>query len=115
MLCHVAKIRNGSAPDYLGEHFVPLNRVHDRITRSSVTAVPNPETNGDFTFRDNGRYAKPKVRGFGDKSFSAKGVQLWNNLPQSLRDIPRHHQGLRTISSLPCLDFEWNSWIHYSK
>ena len=36
MLCHVHKIRYGLAPDYLGEHFIPLNTVRSRNTESNV-------------------------------------------------------------------------------
>ncbi|XP_053400521.1 uncharacterized protein LOC128557298 [Mercenaria mercenaria] len=89
ILCHVHKIRYGSAPDYLGENFVPLSTVHTRNTRSSVVAQSNlVDCDGSYLFRDTGQFSKPRVRGFGERSFASKGVQLWNNLPQSIRDIP---------------------------
>ena len=90
MLGHVHKIRYGLAPDYMGEHFIPLKTVHSRNTRSNVFVTNNcPSVVNDFQFNDTGIFAKPRVKGFGEKSFVSRGVLLWNDLPQSLRDIPK--------------------------
>ena len=87
ILCHVFKIKQGTAPDYLGEHFVPLNSVHNRCTRSNMTAIPIPDASFSFTFSNNGRYVIPKVGSFGKKSFSYRAVYLWNALPKTIRNI----------------------------
>ena len=90
MLGHVHKIRYGLAPDYMGEHFIPLKTVHSRNTRSNIFVTNNcPSVVNDFQFNDTGKFAKPRVKGFGEKSFVSRGVLLWNDLPQSLRDIPK--------------------------
>ena len=84
-LCHVHKIKYGTAPDYLAEHFVPINSIHDRCTRSRVSA--RSKVNADFTFNDTGRFYQPKVGSFGKKSFAYNGIHLWNTLPQELRNV----------------------------
>ena len=71
ILCHVFKIKSGTAPDYLGEYFSLASSVHGYSTR----------------FRDNGSYTIPKVKGFGKKSFAYKGCMLWNDLPLYIRKI----------------------------
>ena len=71
ILCHVFKIKSGTAPDYLGEYFSLASSVHGYFTR----------------FRDNGSYTIPKVKGFGKKSFAYKGCMLWNDLPLYIRKI----------------------------
>ena len=71
ILCHVFKIRSGTAPDYLSKYFNSASSVHGYSTR----------------FRDNGSYTIPQVKGFGQKSFAYKGCMLWNDLPLSVRKI----------------------------
>ena len=88
MLCHVHKIKYGYAPDYLGKHFIPLNTVHSRNTSSNVLITQNSPSDGHVQFNDTGKFAKLRVKGFGERSFASKGIQLLNSLPQSLRDIP---------------------------
>ena len=90
ILSHVHKIRYGSAPDYLGEHFKPLGNVHTLNTRSNKIARPNKD-GFDFIFEDSGRFSKPRVRSFGERSFACVGINLWNNLPQQIRDIKGHN------------------------
>ena len=68
ILCHVFKIKNGIAPDYMGNHFIPQESVHSYRTRLS----------------HKGAFAVPKVKGFGSKSFFFSGISLWNKLPASL-------------------------------
>lgn len=85
ILCHVFKISTGTAPEYLCEHFVPLSSVHNRCTRSTMSAIPAQNDSFSFTFIDNKHYAIPRVNSFGKKSFSYRGVSLWNGLPQELR------------------------------
>ena len=48
ILCHVFKIRSGTALDYLGEFFHLASSVHGHSTR----------------FWDNGSYTIPKIMGF---------------------------------------------------
>ena len=99
-LCHVHRIKSRTAPEYLGEKFVPLSQVHDRCTRSRVSAIPNTESNdAGYNFNDTGRFALPKVRGFGKKSFAYNAIVCWNSLPQHLRDIgslPAFKQAVKT-------------------
>ena len=54
ILCHVFKIKSGTAPDYLGEYFTLASLVHEYSTR----------------FQDNDSYTIPKVNGLGKKSFA---------------------------------------------
>ena len=89
MLCHVHKIKYGLAPDYLGEFLIPLNTVHSRNTRLNVFVTHNSLSDvNNIQFNDTGKFSKPRAQGFGEKSFVSRGIQLWNSLPQSLRDIP---------------------------
>jgi len=70
-LCHVFKIKNGLAPEYMSENFVPFDTLHSYKTRSS----------------ESGCYILPKVKGFGAKSFAFNACVLWNKLPSALRNI----------------------------
>ena len=90
-LCHVHKIKSDTAPKYLKEHFVPLNQVHDRCTRSRVSALSTSDSCVSYSFSDTGRFSLPKVGSFGRKSFAFNGISLWNGLPQNLRDIQSSH------------------------
>ena len=71
ILCHVFKIKSGTAPDYSGEYFSLAGSVHVHFAR----------------FQDNGNYTIPKVKGFGKKSFAYKGCMLWNDLPLYIRKV----------------------------
>ena len=71
ILCHVFKIKSGTAPDHLGKCFSLASLVHGYFTR----------------FRDNGSYTILKVKGFGMKSFAYKGCMFWNDLPLYIRKI----------------------------
>jgi len=73
ILCHVFKVKNGLAPDYMGESFIPQDSVHSYKTRSC----------------SRGAFAIPKVKGFGSKSFCSLGCSLWNSLPADISSIKR--------------------------
>ena len=73
MLCHVFKIRNGLSPDYMTEHFVSQDSMHNYSTRLSKK----------------GGYCLPKVKCHGSKSFSFNSIKLWNSLPESLTEVNR--------------------------
>jgi hypothetical protein len=73
ILCHVFKVKNGMAPDYMGKYFIPQVTVHSYKTRLS----------------NKGAFAIPKVKGFGSKSFCFVGSSLWNKLPAELSSIGR--------------------------
>lgn len=73
MLCHVFKIRNGLSPDYMSEHFVSQDSMHNYSTRLSKK----------------GGYCLPKVKCHGSKSFSFNSIKLWNSLPESLTEVNR--------------------------
>ena len=68
ILCHVFKIKNGIAPQYMGDNFTPQDTLHSYRTRLS----------------NKGAFAVPKVKGFGSKSFFFHGITLWNKLPASI-------------------------------
>ena len=59
------KIKNGLAPEYMGDNFIPQDTVHSYGTRSS----------------QKGAFSVPKVKGSGSKSFFYSGICLWNKLP----------------------------------
>ena len=71
ILCHVFKVRSGTALDYLGEFFNLASSVHGYSTR----------------FHGNDSYTIPQVKVFGKKSFAYKGCMFWNNLPPSVSKI----------------------------
>jgi hypothetical protein len=73
MLCHVFKTKNGRSPDYMCEHFISQDSVHNYSTRLS----------------QKGGYCLPKVKGQGSKSFAFSGIKLWNDLPVELVEINR--------------------------
>ena len=75
ILCHVFKVKNGLAPDYMGEQFIPQDTVHSYGTRSS----------------HKGAFGVPKVKGFGLKSFFYSGISLWNKLPASIAQTKKLH------------------------
>ena len=58
ILCHMFKIRLGTAPDYLGEFFNLASSVHGHSTR----------------FLDNDNYTIPQVKGFGKNPLPIKVV-----------------------------------------
>jgi len=70
-LCHVYKSRKGQSPDYMGQYFKPLETVHSYNTRS----------------REKGSYQPPPAKGFGSKTFSYVGSNLWNSLPTDIRNL----------------------------
>lgn len=76
ILCHVFKIKSGTAPDYMNAHFVPASSVHSYGTR----------------FRESGCFSLPKVKGFGMKSFVYSGCALWNELPNSIKNTQELHK-----------------------
>ena len=69
ILNHIFRIKSGTSPDYMGEHFIPASSVHNYSTR----------------FRENGNFLDPKVKGFGRKSFAFTGCSLWNRLPPNVK------------------------------
>ena len=71
ILNHIFRIKSGTSPDYMGEHFIPASSVHNYSTR----------------FRENGNFLYPKVKGFGRKSFAFTGCSLWNRLPPKVKNV----------------------------
>ena len=65
--------------------FTPVSTVHDYPTRFR-SKLNHSSDNNIGTFTDSLRYALPKVKGFGKKSFSYNGCCLWNDFPQSVRE-----------------------------
>ena len=57
------------------EYFVPVTPVHSYGTR----------------VRGNGCFSIPKVKGFVKKSFAYNGCILWNDLPNSIKEIEGVH------------------------
>ena len=68
ILNHIFRIKSGTSPDYMREHFIPVSSVHKYSTR----------------FCENGIFLYPKVKGFGRKSFAFTGCSLWNRLPPNV-------------------------------
>jgi len=85
-LCHIFKVHSGLAPSYMKEHFVPASSVHHFKTRFNVKSS-SANGHSDVTFSDSGRYRLDlEVKGFGAKSFASRACNLWNALPQRIRD-----------------------------
>lgn len=80
-LCHVYKINSKLSPFYLREQFTPINEVHKYPTRFRVKVDGTNNLMSECK-----RFAIPKVKGFGGKSFAFNGCNLWNSLPQDVRD-----------------------------
>ena len=67
------------------ENFTPINEIHHYDTRLRVTSkITNPDLN--LSLRDSRCFTIPGVKDFGQKSFSYRGISLWNALPQHVRD-----------------------------
>ena len=75
VLNHVFKIKSGKSADYMIKHFVPVTSVHSYGTR----------------FRENGCFSTLKVKGFSKKSFAYNRCYLWNDLPNSKKEIEGIH------------------------
>ena len=73
MLCHVFKIINNLAPQYLKQFFLQTKQ-HSHLTRLSVK----------------GGFGIPKVKSCGSKSFCFNAAKLWNNLPSMVAQIPKY-------------------------
>ena len=86
ILCHVLKIKSGTASDYLGKYFRLASSVHGYSTK----------------FRDNGSYTIAKVKGFGKKSFAYKGCVHLNDL-RKINGLMEFKDAVKTIY---CLN-EW--------
>ena len=71
ILNHTFRIKSGTSPDYMGEHFIPASSVHNYSTR----------------FRKNGNFLYPKVKDFGRKSFAFTGCSLWNRPPPNVKNV----------------------------
>ena len=55
------------------ENFTPINKIHHCGTRFRVTSdVTSPDSN--LSLRDSRRFTIPGVKGFGQKSFSYRGI-----------------------------------------
>ena len=67
----VYKSRKDQSPDYMRQYFKPLERVHSYNTRS----------------REKGSFQPPPAKGFGSKTFSYVGSNLWNSLPTDIRNL----------------------------
>ena len=74
-LNHVFKIKSGKSADNMIEHFVLVTSVHSYGTR----------------FRENRCLSIPKVKGFGKKLIAYNGCILWNDLPNSIKEIEGIH------------------------
>ena len=59
-----------------------LNCVEHEKTFIVFGACPDSK----LSLRDSGCFTIPELKGFGQKSFSYKGISLWNALPQHVRD-----------------------------
>ena len=67
------------------EKLTPINEIHHYGTRFRVTSnVTSPDSN--LSLRDSKRFTIIRVKGFGQKSFSYRGISLWNALPQHVID-----------------------------
>ena len=67
------------------EKLTPINEIHHYGTRFRVTSnVTSPDSN--LSLRDSKRFTIIRVKGFGQKSFSYRGISLWNALPQHVSD-----------------------------
>jgi len=69
-LLHIFRIRNNTAPVYLRTNFEQLRISHSHKTRSSIF---------DFSIT--------KEVSMAPKSFTYTGIRLWNDLPNSLKEI----------------------------
>ena len=96
-LCHVFKISSKLAPLYMEDNFTPVSNIHNKNTRFRVrTQSDSPNT--DLNMHDCNRFAIPRVKGSGKKSFAFNGCTLWNSLPQHIRDaksIPSFKHSVR--------------------
>ena len=70
-LCHVFRIKAGTAPEYMGQNFKPSSAVHGHFTRGSSSY--------NF-FLSKGVADAPT-------SFSFTAIKEWNNLPPYLKEI----------------------------
>ena len=70
-LCHVFRIKAGTAPEYMGQNFKPSSAVHGHFTRGSSSS--------NF-FLSKGVADAPT-------SFSFTAIKEWNNLPPYLKEI----------------------------
>ena len=62
-----------------------LNEIHQYDTQFRVTSnVTSPDSN--LSLRDSACFTITGVKGFGQKSFSYRGISLWDALPQHVRD-----------------------------
>jgi hypothetical protein len=75
MLCHMHKIMNNRAPDYLGSNIVSINQRHSYNTRSSVSGL-----------------IIDRVGSFGRKTFNNVAKHLWNALPNHFCFIEDYEQ-----------------------
>ena len=74
ILCHVFKIKNGMAPDYMCENFIQQCTTHAYGTR----------------FSKHGSFSVPKVKSAGSRSFLCIGCSLWNVLPADIKTLSRY-------------------------
>ena len=70
-LCHVFRIKAGTAPDYMRHDFKPSSEVHGHYTRGS-------SSHGFFV---------SKVVADAPTSFSFTAIKEWNGLPHHLKEI----------------------------
>ena len=70
-LCHVFRIKAGTAPDYMRRDFKPSSAVHGHHTRGS-------SSHGFFVSR---------VVADAPTSFSFTAIKEWNSLPHYLKEI----------------------------
>ena len=70
-LCHVFRIKAGTAPEYMGQNFKPSSAVHGHHTRGSSSHD----------------YFVSRVVADAPTSFSATAIKEWNSLPPYLKGI----------------------------
>ena len=75
-LNHVFKIKNGSSPQYLSQHFTSLNQVHGRNTRSNTYS----------------NFYVQQVKSVNKMSFHYSAVRDWNCLPLSIKETKKKLQ-----------------------
>ena len=67
------------------ENYTPINEINHYGTQLKLTSnVTRSDSN--LSLMDSRCFTIPGVKGFGQKSFSYRGISLWNALPQHVRD-----------------------------
>jgi hypothetical protein len=75
MLCHLHKINNNRAPDYLKTNVISVGQRHSYNTRSSVSS-----------------FIVDRAGSYGKKTFNHVAKTLWNDLPNHIRHIVEYNR-----------------------